>query len=106
VRHLCLDPVIVLCMTADERSRWDYLDWQARKGNGRPSIPCVDCTPEFANKMLAKYRCNGYPGMTSAPRPPFEPRRGHPQPLAIRQERRRASWRAYRARCRAKAKAT
>ena len=115
MRHLCGDwrvsdirdgLMIVLCMSAAERTEWAAMLKRIRRDVRPVRLPCVDCLPEFAAEMAALYRCNGYPGMASVPKTSSVGVRGHPQPLAIRAERRRASWRAYRARARAKARAT
>ena len=93
--------MIVLCMDPEDRERWDRLNWQSR--SSRAALPCGDCTPEFASQMMAVYRCNGFPGMRYPPRVTSTPnRRVHRYEPEERQERRRASWRAYRARIRAR----
>jgi len=54
--------------------------------------------------MMAVYRCNGFPGMRYPPRVTSTPnRRVHRYEPEERQERRRASWRAYRRRVRERA---
>ena len=102
MRHLCGFEVIVLCMDPEDRDRWDLLDRRAKFDN-RARLPCVDCTPEFASQMMAQYRCNGFPGMRYPPRAAIPVRRLRRYGPQERQERRRASWRAYRARVRARA---
>lgn len=89
-------------MSPEDRAAWDRFNRQAKE-HRLVTLPCVDCTPEFAAEMEAAYRCNGFPGAATPPRPPFQPnRRVVSYPAAERLERRRASWRAYRARLRAK----
>jgi len=96
--------MIVLCMSPAERTIWDRTI-QFYRGDIRPiRLPCVDCTPAFSARMGKVYRCNGYPGMAAPPPIPTKGtahRRG-PEYAEARLERRRASWRAYGARRRAK----
>lgn len=86
----------VPCMDDVEWGGWDMYNrrtgWPAR-------LPCVDCTPAFAE--MQGDLCTGTPGMGRLPRPEMVLTRStRSQPPAIRLERRRASWRAYRARAR------
>ena len=47
-----------LCLSADERTGWDF--WDAR--TIRPArLPCVDCTAEFRAQMTKEGLCNGSP---------------------------------------------
>jgi hypothetical protein len=92
--------MVVLCMSAEERTEWDAMV-QALRRDIRPiKLPCVDCTAKFAAEMRAEFRCNGYPGMTSPPRPSSRGRKVL-DPVE-RQERRRESWRKYRRKIRAR----
>jgi hypothetical protein len=82
----------------------EWRGWSAyNRRTAKPArFPCVDCTPEFAAEMWTVGRCDGSPGMTTRPRPPFVGRRGRVVlDPTIRVERRRASWRAYGVRRRA-----
>jgi len=87
-------------MTAGEWRVWALYD----RRTARPGLlPCADCLSGFAAEMRAVGLCTGSPGMTRFPYPVVVLTRStRAQPLAIRQERRRASWRAYRARVRAR----
>ena len=104
--------IVLLCMTLEDRSEWERLDrvFDAHRGPdevpGSLRLPCVDCTSEFAEEMLAVNLCVGKPGMSESPRRPSIVHRGdrgvNKVSEEIRHARRIASWRAYRARTRAK----
>ena len=88
----------VPCMSDEEWGAWDMYN---RRTGSPAQLPCVDCTPEFAER--AGNCCTGVPGMTHFPQPVVVLTRStRAQPPEIRQARRRASWRAYRARIRAR----
>jgi hypothetical protein len=58
--------VIFLCLSPEDRKRWDELNRQTKALSA--TLPCADCPREYAAEMFAKYRCNGFPGMTTIPK--------------------------------------
>jgi hypothetical protein len=47
-----------LCLSADERTGWDFWDERTSKPIG---LPCADCTTAFAAEMAEAGLCNGSP---------------------------------------------